>query len=221
MEVDCPFCPYADHDYRYVIEHVECCHPEFGDSPFIVKNDAGVPPLAKGKDLDRADTSNAPSEEEYMECECGEVVMLSEFTSHSALHDMEQTTANLADPTILHSLNSPNPNIEDTTLNPVSDNSFYESDHSVPRSAIRHHPLAGHHKNHHTIQDFMSVLLGSRSSHSLTMVARTRSKAPRRLGVGTKFILISKFANPRCRKLSWVHMLMKTKCPHGFENNSR
>lgn len=189
MEVDCPFCPYVDYDYRYVIEHVECCHPEFGDSPFIVKHDEALLPQDKEKYPDLVDSSNAPSDEEYVECECGEVVMLSEFTSHSALHDMEETAANIAVPTTLHPINSPSPNIEDLILNPVLENSVYKLDYSVPRSvhrsAVRHTPHAGRHRKHRTIQDFMSVLLGSSSSHTLIEAAKTRSKAPRRLGVGT------------------------------------
>lgn len=193
MEVDCPFCPYVDYDYRYVIEHVECCHPEFGDSPFIVKHDEAMLPQKKKKDPDLADSSNAPSDEEYVECECGEVVMLSEFTSHSALHDMEETTANIAAPNMLHSRNSPSHNTEDLILNPVLDNSLYKLGYSVPRSVHRstgrNPPHAGRHRNHRTIQDFMSVLLRSSPSHTSMEAAKTRSKAPRRLGVGTIIML--------------------------------
>ena len=194
MEVDCPFCPYVDYDYRYVIEHVECCHPEFGDSPFIVKDDEAMLPQDEDNDPDLADSSNAPSDEEYVECECGEVVMLSEFASHSALHDMEETTANIAGPNMLHSRNSPSPNTEDLILNPALENSLYKLDYSVPRSVHRSsgsNPLhTGGHRNHRTIQHFMSLLLGSSSSHTLIEAAKTRSKAPRRLGVGTIIMLV-------------------------------
>ena len=191
MEVDCPFCPFKDYDHRYVIQHVECCHPEFGDSPFMVTTEDGKPlPVAENK-IDFMDPSTAPSEEEYVECECGEVVMLPEFTSHIALHDMEETTADLAAPTILHATNSLDLNNGHFNLNTESDNGPYKGDDSSPRTVVRRDSRAGHHKTHHTVQDFMSVLLGSSSLHSRTRVTKTRRNVPRRLGVSILLMPIS------------------------------
>lgn len=190
MKIDCPFCPFTDYDHYYIMEHVECCHPEFGDSPFMVKNDDDKQFPAKEMDFDLVDASSAPSEEEYVECECGEVVMLSEFTSHTALHDMEEITVDSASPATLHPTSSPSYEIDDSTLNSVSNSSLGKHDHRVPRSTARHHSRAGHQKSHRTVQGFMNVLLGSSPPHSRTKGVKRRPGVPQRLGVSTMFKLI-------------------------------
>lgn len=190
MESECPFCPYSDSDCRYVVEHVEICHPEFGDSPFIVKSEEQTPLPIVEQDEGPGQALDVPSAEEYVECECGEMVMLSEFTSHIALHDMEETTADLSTPDILRPSTSPHPAGTDLSLNSTLEASSHVYEPSNNGSSSKHRSRAGHHKNHHGVQNFMGALLGSSSSHSRSKVPKTRQKAPRRLGVGIIPILL-------------------------------
>jgi zinc finger-containing ubiquitin peptidase 1 len=67
--------------------HLETFHPENGESPFIVKDDASVAALMAWGDDDR--------NEEYVSCPvegCGEALLLTELESHIEMHEEEQDT---------------------------------------------------------------------------------------------------------------------------------
>ena len=90
---NCPFCPFSDADSYFVIQHVELCHSETGNSPFVVKDDDGIPNSSQELVQDDAGATRATSEDNYIDCECGECLLLAEFDSHLEMHIAEGTMA--------------------------------------------------------------------------------------------------------------------------------
>ena len=89
----CPFCPFSDADSYFVVQHVELCHSETGHSPFVVKDDDGTPDTLGTFAQDEAGVTGATSDDEYIDCECGECVLLAEFDSHVEMHIAEGAVA--------------------------------------------------------------------------------------------------------------------------------
>ncbi|KAH8768012.1 peptidase family C78-domain-containing protein [Hyaloscypha finlandica] len=82
--MSCPFCGIeADGDYQIML-HLETVHPEDGESPFVVKDDASIAALMSldGEKDDRY--ANCPVEG------CGEALLLTELESHIEMHEEEQ-----------------------------------------------------------------------------------------------------------------------------------
>ena len=185
MEFECPFCPFKNHDSYLVVEHVECCHPENGESPFNVKEDEGMSRLAGGHREEVANASDSPGQDdEYFECDCGEVVILPEMNSHLILHESEETTVDEAVPaTILPRDKSALRNGEDLSLAPMADVAIHPSKSSSSKSHARHRSRASSHKIIHGVKDLGGVLLGPESLPLQPKSARAKHKAPRRLGV--------------------------------------
>lgn len=84
----CPFCPFADQDATFVIQHIEYCHPEGGappsvtyDSPAFDKTSPSPSPLPVDEE----------STEKYVDCPhgCGETVTTAELSTHLDLHVAE------------------------------------------------------------------------------------------------------------------------------------
>jgi uncharacterized lipoprotein len=66
---------------------METVHPEDGESPFIVKDDASIAALMACDNDDRT--------EQYVNCPvegCGEALLLTELESHIEMHEEEQDT---------------------------------------------------------------------------------------------------------------------------------
>ncbi|KAI9881370.1 MAG: hypothetical protein M1830_003377 [Pleopsidium flavum] len=90
-ELLCPLCDFSDYDSYFLLQHVELCHPENGDSPFIAR-DEEESPHAQLDDVDNTGVSTySPSghdTEEYIDCPrwCGETVTIAELPSHIELH---------------------------------------------------------------------------------------------------------------------------------------
>ena len=184
--VSCPFCPFSSPEHYYVIEHVECCHSELGDSPFIVKEDDEDRLQQRSEPQPRFDrgSSFAPSDGDYIECECGELVLLREFTNHSSLHELEGATADLIAPSFLSdSLHSVSANSKDLHLISMPSNDTGSSARSTCSVASQQRVYAGHHKTRHGIKNAIDGFLGSPSSPPHSKAGRQRGKTPRRLGV--------------------------------------
>lgn len=91
----CPFCEFTDSDTYFLTQHVELCHPENGESPFIAK-DFGD---GSNDHLDQEATSgsgtNTPSQDatdsSYVQCPhgCGESVTAAELPVHIDFHVAE------------------------------------------------------------------------------------------------------------------------------------
>ncbi|MCJ1260216.1 hypothetical protein MMC22_000075 [Lobaria immixta] len=164
------------------MEHVECCHPENGVSPFNVREDEGISRLAGGHDEEAAGVSDAPSQgDDYFQCDCGEVVMLPEFNSHMALHESEETTVDEAAPAAIldHGRSLKKENLARASM---ADIGTYPSKSSSSKSHVKHRSRASKDNSHHGVKDFVGVLLGSNSSPSRPKAVRAKHKAPRRLG---------------------------------------
>ena len=101
MEIECPFCSFTDFDLLYILEHVEQCHPDDSDSSSVTINNTGC--LATRTNHEDGSSPHDTSKIEYIECECGEHVQLSEFTSHLALHESEEITGDSIPPSIQQS----------------------------------------------------------------------------------------------------------------------
>ncbi|KAF8859589.1 DUF1671-domain-containing protein [Acephala macrosclerotiorum] len=79
----CPFCGYkAEGDYQIML-HMETQHPENGESPFVVTDDASVAALVSLQDEDDVEYVNCPIEG------CGEALLLTELESHVEMHEEE------------------------------------------------------------------------------------------------------------------------------------
>lgn len=166
------------------MEHVECCHPENGVSPFNVQEDEGISRLAGGHDEEAAGASDAPShEDDYFQCDCGEVVMLPDINSHMALHESEETTVDEAAPAAI--LNHGRSTLIDESLARASmaEIGTYPSKPSSSKSHVKHRTRVSKESSHHGVKDFVGVLLGSNSSPSRPKAAKAKYRAPRRLGV--------------------------------------
>lgn len=201
MESECPFCPFNSYDSYSVMEHVECCHPESGVSPFNVQEDEGMSRLAGGHDEEAASVSDAPSQEDdYFQCDCGEVVMLSEINSHMALHESEETTVDEAAPAAIFNHGRSALNNDSLARVSMADIGTYPSKHSSSKSHVRHRSRTSKDNSHHGVKDFVGVLLGSNSSPSRQKVARAKSRAPRRLGVRRFLTNCDSMANQLHRK---------------------
>lgn len=189
MNIDCPFCPYSDDDYRYVIEHVECYHSEMGESPFAVKEEADKTMMVKDHYQTGAKASDAISEDEYVECDCGELVVLSEFASHIALHESEQTITDVVTPaTILYPSKSPEPIGEGINVAFMGKPETRASASSEGKSSFKRRSHSGHRKSHRPVHSFIDALLGPSPSSSSPHAVRAKHQSPRRLGVGTALL---------------------------------
>lgn len=180
MKIDCPFCPYSDDEYLYVIEHVECCHSEVGESPFAVKEESDKTVMVKDDYQTGARASDAVFDDEYVECDCGELVVISEFASHIALHESEQTITDVATPaTILYTSKSPEPIGESNNVALMGKPETSAAASSEGKSSPKRRSHTGHRKSHRLVHSSMDTLLGP---------MRAKHKSPRRLGVGTALL---------------------------------
>ncbi len=67
--------------------HLETDHPEDGQSPFVVKDDASIAALMSLDDGQDERYANCPVEG------CGEAILLTELDSHIEMHEEEQDSA--------------------------------------------------------------------------------------------------------------------------------
>lgn len=175
------------------MQHVELVHPETGDSPFVVKDEG-----EKRKSVDRvgegAGSRGATAGDGYIECECGETVLLSDFSSHSDLHlaegmafeEAEKAGLN-SDTTILSREQSYYSDADTLASKRSTDASSYSSNHSSPGSNPRSRSRGAIHKHPYSIKDWANVLLGS-SPPPRPKTTKARRKSTKRLGVGLQSI---------------------------------
>ena len=191
MAVDCPFCPFSDHEPYFLMQHVELCHPENGESPFVVKEGAGRKVVSN--DDDSASTSDASSnEEEYIECECGESVVLRDFHNHTELHRDEGMALDGAERNVVGIAAPRSP----PQTGPASfsgrnmTHSISMSDltlrHDTPldvTTATKHRSRDTHLKQKHRANRWKNLLLGTNSSKTRSETGKNKHKSVRRLGV--------------------------------------
>ncbi|KAL9045419.1 MAG: hypothetical protein Q9206_007297, partial [Seirophora lacunosa] len=84
----CPFCPFSNPSPYFLAQHVEAVHPEKDEPPFVSRHFLDVDlPGDGGREV--ATTCRGVPSQDYIECECGETVLLSEFNDHVQLHAAE------------------------------------------------------------------------------------------------------------------------------------
>ncbi|KAL9595811.1 MAG: hypothetical protein Q9219_006226 [cf. Caloplaca sp. 3 TL-2023] len=192
----CPLCSFSDPGPYVLAQHVETVHPEPYEPPFVSRH------LLK---KDEAESSNckeattfqdAPSHD-YMECECGEAVLLSEFDAHVLLHSAESD--NLAEhmvslqgpvemfpsrghevlPSTMSPLRSVDSKIIPTAEKPL-ESRFRHLE--TRRSNFQHHSQSILNRQHHAMREWIDLLVSSNASPSHTKGAREHQKSARRLG---------------------------------------
>ena len=193
MAVDCPFCPFSDHEPYFLMQHVELCHPENGESPFMVKE--GTSRQAERVDSDnesRSTSDDSSDDEEYIECECGESVILKEFENHTELHrdegmaldggerkaaDIAASKSPLRAGHASFSGAGRMPAISLSDVSPRLDKSLEIN------TVVKHRSRDPDIKQRHRVNKLKGLLLGSSSSTARHKTAKDKHKSVRRLGV--------------------------------------
>ena len=175
------------------MQHVELCHPENGQSPFMVKEGTGRQALGVDDDEDSASTSDASSEaDEYVECECGESVVLKEFESHMELHRDEGMALNGGEKKATNMAATRSPlragdasfsGAHRTPTVALSDISSSQDDHSKVDTVIKHRSRTTDTKQRHGVDKWKAILLGTNSSTARSKTGKEKHKMVRRLGV--------------------------------------
>ena len=185
----CPFCPYADDNSDVLVQHVGLVHPETDTSPFHVKNTSEQERKSMGRVREGVGPRDAPSEDDYIECECGETVLLSEFSSHSDLHLAEGMASEEAekadlnsDTTILSRYQSPYPDVKTFTPQSSANATSSTENHLSPASTSDSRPRGTVQKHNYTIKDWANVLLGT-NPPPRPKTTKAKRRSARRLGV--------------------------------------
>ena len=194
----CPFCPFSDHDSYFLMQHVELCHPENGESPFIASQEEvdlrPVPEAESGS----ASTTDVPSEddEEYVECphRCGEAVTIAELPNHMELHQDEGMAFDEAEPhkddnaIYLYGGKAPLPGFENQfSVNLPDALRNYTAAKPVPDSTVERRSRHTKHREYHVGSNWKDILLGTSSAKSKSKSTKAKHATVRRLGVCLSF----------------------------------
>ena len=226
--LSCPFCPFSDPSPYFLAQHVETIHPEDDEPSFLARHlldvddskDASREAIATGQD--------APSHD-YIECECGEAVLLSEFDDHVQLHSAE--SADMAvDTTLLPGRATSSRPHDGLSLPPTASplrlldlNSLLETNNAT--SPPNHYyetkcpkpgqgPIGDSHKrHHHTVKEWIDLLLGSDASRSRPKTDTTKHKNAKRLGVSKNSCCLQRW----CRLIDWAESRARSLCPRGAD----
>lgn len=188
MALQCPFCLFAEFDSYAVIEHVECCHPETGESPFVVRHDEEMSrsDALRNEMLALTFSKNPLQDEEYFECDCGEVVRLIDINSHMALHGFEETVVSEDTSAAILRRNklSSVDDLQVDSISPADDVTFPPKPASSKLHKRRSHGVTHKsHHGHHGPKNLVDVMFASKSSRSRPKKTIARDDKPRRLGV--------------------------------------
>lgn len=205
--IDCPFCSFTtkNEDHYKMLYHVETVHPENSHvSPFAVKESNLEVDSDDAQEMEGAKEHSS----EYMECQCGEYCLLTEFESHLEMHyaegiSFDETKKSLADsaalgPTyhqgraLLPSINSPlHPPHEDLIIAPSRDSK---------RSAASRRSRSEGHKSQGLVQDFIDVLRHSTAPPSRKSSNTRPQTGPQRLGVRQVQLFSECIADPLIKR---------------------
>ena len=189
MNLDCPFCDFTDRDHYFLLQHVETIHPEGGrPSPFAVRAQLTHQFKPPAEELEGARGSSS----EYIECQCGEFCLLTEFESHLEMHSAEgmgfdetlRVAAGAAVPKpTFHPGEASSPQADFPSPTPLHRVTSGPS-RPIPISAVveRSHRSTSR-KSGSAIRDLIDVLRYSTSPPSRKPSQAARNRVPRRLGV--------------------------------------
>lgn len=187
------------------MQHVELCHPENGESPFIATQGTVQPhPFSEG-DSESASTTDVASEddEEYVKCphRCGEAVTIAELPNHMELHQDEGMAFDEAEPhmhdgdNVLHGGKAPLPGLQNQFSFDLPDALHNYTAKSSPDTSLERRPRHIKHREYQRGSSWKDFLLGAAptSSSSSSSASKSRSKTAkakhatvRRLGVCTE-----------------------------------
>lgn len=188
----CPFCPFCDPSPYFLAQHIERLHPEPDEPSFVSRHFLEDDEIDSGE---VATGSDAPSQD-YIECECGEAVLLSEFDDHVQLHSAESADMDVGTTQLPAGVTLTAPqdsNGWSFPSQPVDLNTDTRPDHyaipfghspgTKPSRAKHDVSYNRHDEQHHTVKEWIDLLLGSNASPSRTKNHTTHPKDVRRLGV--------------------------------------
>ncbi|KAL8802124.1 MAG: hypothetical protein Q9200_006693 [Gallowayella weberi] len=162
--LSCPFCPFSDRSPYFLAQHVETIHPET-DQPSVVPREFLEENHSEGRQ-EAATVQDVPSQ--YIDCECGEAILVNEFEDHATMHTAESadTAADMAE-------------IIGGARLPASDHtnaggSTPKADHALPLKPSRHH------RGQSAAKDWVACLLGPDASRKKDKIAK--HKNAKRLG---------------------------------------
>lgn len=186
---NCPFCAFGDDDSEFLVQHVGLAHPETDDSPFIVREHDRVRKNSVLSVEESAGSRGATSGDGYIECECGETVLVSEFSSHSDFHLAEGMALKEPeemdlgkDTTILSRDHSPFATAGSMPSKSALHNSSSPRNRSSPSSAPNSQNRSPIQKHPYSIKDWANVLLGSAPKLRPKTAATRKRRSARRLG---------------------------------------
>lgn len=191
----CPFCPFSDPSPYFLAQHIERLHPEPGEPSFVSRHfleDGKIDDVASRE----ATTGRDAPSQKYIECECGEAVLLSEFDDHVQLHSAESADMAVGTTQLPVGVALTAPHRSNNWLFPLQpeDGNTHRTadDHATPfghnrgteRSKAKHDvSYTRHDKQNYTVKGWIDFLLGSNDSPTHTKQSATHSKDVRRLGV--------------------------------------
>ena len=237
----CPFCPFSDHDSYFLMQHVELCHPENGESPFIATQAKVVPRPFPEDGSGSASTTDVPSEddEEYVECphRCGEAVTVTELPNHMELHQDEGMAFDEAEPhqrdgaIYLHGGKAPLPGLQNQFSVDLPDALRNCTAKPAPGTTLERRPRHIKHKEYRGGSSWKDFLWGTSSTSTSSSSSKPRSKTAKakhatvkRLGVCAKLHIFRRRREPKVlivnRKTNWGLMPTKNRCRYGFACSS-
>ena len=220
----CPFCSFSvksngERDIYAIMHHLELSHPENGQSPFIVTDEGGESGRHTPLDEESASLSIAAPEDEeggevYIECpsQCGEVITLTELSSHMELHSAEGLSFDDLRPRSRNA--SPHLHggrVSGSSALSYSDVSLFSGSTLVDGSPKKHrgHSARRKQKDGYGLKDWKEFFLGPSSKKTRSSISKIRTPVPRRLGVSTDTTqeLTTKLMDPKKAELG----------PHAYE----
>lgn len=181
MDIDCPFCSFNVSDLLDILEHIEHYHPDDKQGSSDTNHIHGY--LVPESYLEGGTRSHDTcSEVEYIQCECGEHVEVSEFTSHLALHVSEEFTSYSNLPQAEEY--GPSSTRASSSTEFTTETGSQLRAPSSRRKTSKHADHSEQRKAPYSKRSLTGRCLGPSTSHTRQSIAKTRHTAPRRLGVG-------------------------------------
>ncbi|CAF9933021.1 MAG: hypothetical protein ALECFALPRED_005462 [Alectoria fallacina] len=190
--LDCPWCNFTDRDHYFLLQHVETIHPEGGrPSPFAIREEVthqSEPPSEEMEEMEGARDCSS----EYIECQCREFCLLTEFESHLEMHYAEgmgfdepsRTSADVAAPASnIYPGKTASPPMEIPSPSPLHVVTSGPSRPIPIKPAVERSHLSTSRRRGNAVRDFIGVLRHSTSPPPPRKSSQaTRNRVPRRLG---------------------------------------
>lgn len=192
----CPFCPFSDPSPYFLSQHVESIHPEADEPPFVARHFLEKDNVEKEGRRETATAQDAPSQD-YIECECGEAVFLTEFDDHVQLHTAESADMAVGSNQMPEGLTLSPPEQQLTwpatalPLHPLDLNTLPAAHkarkppnhgHEAKSPKLKHVSRSNISKEHPTVKGWIDLLSSSTASSARTKNHNANQKDVRRLG---------------------------------------